>query len=347
MPFRHVPHPPKIRHVSSLGTQSGWKGDQISETDVCLVAPRNIFHQLLRDPEAIESSNAHDIKQNIETHLEVGPGFCIFRGIDLQGLNEVEISTAIQRFSRLVGTALSQTKHGNFLGRVEDIGFNLKNRLARGHQTNAPLLFHSDRCDRTVLLCVRSASSGGENQIVSSIELAKDCLSGRPDLARRLFEPFTWDNRGEQRPGVPLFTHHPVLSQEGEVFVARYLRRFIEDAQTIAGVTPLDEVGRQALDFLDELLAQKGRAFDFKLGCGDIVIINNLVTLHARKSFQDNGAEGERRLLLRVWLSHSSSRPLPDSYGELFGATEPGGVRGGVWPLDRVFDINADLIEII
>jgi Taurine catabolism dioxygenase TauD, TfdA family len=73
-------------------------------------------------------------------------------------------------------------------------------------------------------------------------------------------------------------------------------------------------------------------ALEMPFNPGDVQIINNNVVFHARKAFRDHPDPERRRLLLRVWLAHASSRPLPQSFADLYGATDAGTYRGGVWP---------------
>ena len=46
-------------------------------------------------------------------------------------------------------------------------------------------------------------------------------------------------------------------------------------------------------------------------------------------SLQDVEEIGERRHLLRLWLSHPDCRPLPEEYAEFWESTVPG-ARGGI-----------------
>jgi hypothetical protein len=80
---------------------------------------------------------------------------------------------------------------------------------------------------------------------------------------------------------------------------------------------------------------------DMSFRPGDVQIINNNVVLHSRTAFVDHQDVGGRRLLLRVWTSHRSSRPLPKAFGDLYGLVDAGVYRGGVWP-DGVFPTDAE-----
>ena len=67
----------------------------------------------------------------------------------------------------------------------------LPNKIrARGPNTNRQLSFHTDRCDVIEFLCLRSTKSGGENQIVSSLEVERIIQAERPDLHETLYSNF-------------------------------------------------------------------------------------------------------------------------------------------------------------
>ena len=59
---------------------------------------------------------------------------------------------------------------------------------------------------------------------------------------------------------------------------------------------------------------------------GDIQLLNNYTTLHARTSYEDDPAY--KRLLLRQWLNVPGGRPLLPAVADRLGT----GPRGGVNP---------------
>jgi len=52
-------------------------------------------------------------------------------------------------------------------------------------------------------------------------------------------------------------------------------------------------------------------------------------TLHSRDAYVDDGTS--RRLLYRIWRAGEKSPALSSHFRELFGRTEAGAYRGGVW----------------
>lgn len=68
---------------------------------------------------------------------------------------------------------------------------------------------------------------------------------------------------------------------------------------------------------------------DYYLQPGDIQLLNNTTQQHRRSSFVDYEDVDKRRHLLRLWVSPTDNRPLPEEYAELWNNTVPG-ERGGI-----------------
>jgi hypothetical protein len=275
---------------------------------------------------------ARDVQVEIERRLEGELGFCVIKGLR-PAENDDTDAAAILLLSLLLGTPVSQTRRLDFIGRVEDLGLEATDPRTRGHQTSAELAFHCDRADRLVLYCIRPAMAGGHSRLVSMISAAEIMEAEYPDLAGRLFREVPQDMRVESGAGDLAWCALPVFARDDGAFVGRYLRRFIMDSQMHPAAPRLDEKMLTALAQLDEILSRPGQAVQMALAAGDVQIINNNVVLHARTAFVDDREEKQRRLLLRVWLSHRSSRPLPATFKSLYGNTAAGSYRGGVWPV--------------
>ena len=110
-------------------------------------------------------------------------------------------------------------------------------------------------------------------------------------------------------------------------FTTQYSRTFVESAPSVPGVPPLSPQQVEALDLLHEIGEEICVQGYFEPG--DMQFINNHVVYHARGAYEDDEA-GHDRLLYRLWLSMPDSRPLPEGHAVLWGATEPGALRGGI-----------------
>ncbi len=89
----------------------------------------------------------------------------------------------------------------------------------------------------------------------------------------------------------------------------------------------MSEAQWEALDLLHELGHELCLTHRFQPG--DIQYLNNHILYHGRTAYED-GAEGGRRLLYRIWISMANSRPRPAGLGALLGDTGGGVVGGGI-----------------
>ena len=87
---------------------------------------------------------------------------------------------------------------------------------------------------------------------------------------------------------------------------------------------------REALDFLEAVAAEPGMGHRFIQRPGDLLFLNNWVTLHRRTEFEDHPEPERKRHILRIWLSVPNSRPLDPLFLENYGAVEAGALRGGM-----------------
>jgi hypothetical protein len=259
--------------------------------------------------------------------LEHGPGLVWLRGIlpgDVDAARE-----AFEDFTSSLGTPLSQDRSGRRMLEVRDHGFAAGDPRFRGPHSRRALSFHTDRCDVIAFACVRPASVGGQTQVLASRQLRDRFRQAHPDLWPALQEPFVYrrhsidpDNPARS-VAVPLFTEH-----DGR-FAASYLRVLIDRADADPELPSLRPEQRRALDALDALAQRPGLSARFSLAAGDVLLVNNWVTMHRRTSFEDApGAPG--RLLWRTWLSMPDSRAIHPQFADHFGATAAGAVRGGI-----------------
>jgi alpha-ketoglutarate-dependent taurine dioxygenase len=118
----------------------------------------------------------------------------------------------------------------------------------------------------------------------------------------------------------------PVFALADGHFTTHYSRTYVEAGQKVASVPRMSAKQWEALDLLAELGHELGLTHKFQPG--DIQYLNNHILYHGRTAYQD-GTAGHR-LLYRVWISMTNSRPLPASHAVLFGATGAGQLRGGI-----------------
>ena len=266
----------------------------------------------------------------IGNDLIEGRGFCLLRGLPVERWSIREAATAYFGIGTYLGSARSQNADGHVLGHVRDLGRDaVQDPTARVYQTRERQTFHTDSCDVVGLLCLRTARSGGESALVSSMTIYNEMYKRRPDLLARLFEPFATDRRGEVPAGCKPYFRIPVYNFHQGYLSAIYARRYIDSASRFDEVPELTGQQRAALDMFDALANDPDIHLTMAFRPGDIQFVHNHTILHDRTAFEDWAEPDRRRHLLRLWLAIPGARPLPAVYAERYGQVTIGD-RGGI-----------------
>ena len=131
----------------------------------------------------------------------------------------------------------------------------------------------------------------------------------------------------------PVNTRHPHVSPRPIILVVALLSSLgsvSAFAQAAPSAPPASKTAAQdeALDLLAEVAEEL--CYEMPLRPGDLQLLNSHVTYHARTAYEDDAANGQDRLLYRLWLSMPNSRALPRGFEVLWGRIEAGALRGGV-----------------
>ncbi len=277
--------------------------------------------------------------------LESGRGLVTLRGLPVEAYDGEQLRRIFSGIGSHLGTPVSQSVGGEMMAEIRaeagDVGAR-RGRLdpdaggeaflssrARVH-TSGGLRFHTDRTDVVALLCVRQAASGGVSKVVSAVAIHNTMLARRPDLLELLFADYPRSRFGEESTGIDDYYQLPVFALRGGHFTSHYSRTYIEAAQRMPAAPKLTSEQWQAMDLLHALGDEL--CFETVLRPGDMQFLNNHVIYHAREPYEDGADTGLGRLLYRLWLSVPNSRPLPKTHRVLWGATDAGALRGGIWP---------------
>ncbi|MCB9922883.1 MAG: TauD/TfdA family dioxygenase [Planctomycetaceae bacterium] len=267
---------------------------------------------------------------SIQHSLEHGAGAAMIRGLPLERYTEKQATRIFWGLTSHVGTAVSQSPAGERVFPVRDEGYAESDPKARGPSSRKRLSFHTDRCDVISFLCIRQAESGGENYLVSSVAIYNAMLEQRPDLVEVLMEPYRYQRHNVDTGNVLPYYEQPIFSIHEGHFAANLLRVLIERAYSAPDAPAMSDLQREALDYIEKLAEDPSMHVSFRQQPGDIVLLNNWVTLHRRSEFVDHIEPAKKRLLLRIWLSVPNSRPLDPRFAGSYGATEAGAIRGGM-----------------
>ncbi|WP_144630078.1 TauD/TfdA family dioxygenase [Bordetella genomosp. 13] len=258
-------------------------------------------------------------------------GMCLVKGFPVDEWTEEESRLAYWGMGLYMGVGRTQNRASQVMNDVRNEGGEYKVKGGRGYNTNAGLDFHQDSCDVVALLCRRTAKSGGQSKVVSSMALRDEVQRRRPDLIPVLQGTFFHSYQSTNDPSQPPFYRCPIFGSHPEYFSARTNRK-----NTVAAQRDFPEVPRltaqqeEALDLLDELLPSELLCYSMELERGDMQLLNNYVTLHSRTPFEDFEDPDLKRHLFRLWLAVPTSQPLPDDWAEYYGDSRAGAVRGGV-----------------
>lgn len=278
--------------------------------------------------------------QDVSAELEDGRGAVRLRGLPVECYTEDELRRIFWGIGQHLGTPVFQSRNAEIMGEVRDEtrdaapsfvalepGKVVSSR-ARA-RSSGPLRFHTDRCDVIALFCVRNGIAGGVSKLASIPMIHNEMLRRRPDLLEELFGDY-WRSRPKDEDGAhaePYFAL-PVFGVRERQITSQYSRTYVEQAQEFAGVPRLRKAQDEALDLLAEIAEEVCLYSAFE--AGDIQLLNNHVVYHGRTAYEDDVATGQRRLLLRLWLSVPNSRALPEGFEVLWGSGAAGVLRGGV-----------------
>jgi len=230
--------------------------------------------------------------------------------------------------SRSLGALLPQSRANEVLALIQDQGADYHSPHTRGHQTNAELAFHSDRCDLNVILYVRTAAEGGELSLVSYSD-AGDALIARDQSSfALLLDNFPFDGRDdrifEDRP----WYLRPILWRSSAGLRGHYIRRFIADSVRHSDCPRLSEPQQTALDAFDASIEELRAPRTYRPQPGELLLMDSYRVMHARRSFTNIPA-GPGRLAMRTWVASFASEQLPEFMLPLTGAVAAGAFRGG------------------
>jgi hypothetical protein len=267
--------------------------------------------------------------EELKTTLLAGLGFEVIRGLPVARYSQEFAATIFCGVGAHLGSARSQNAAGHILGHVRDTGADARDPNTRIYQTSERQTFHTDSADVVGLLCIREAMEGGDSLLVSTTTIYNEMFDRRPDLAALLFEPIATDRRGEVPENEKPYLEIPVLNWHAGFLTGFYQRQYIDSAQRFPDAPRLTPAHVEALDLFDALANDPTLHFGMRLQPGDMQFVYNHALLHDRTGFRDWPDAGQKRHLLRLWLSMEGDRPLPDCFKQRYGSIEIGN-RGGI-----------------
>jgi hypothetical protein len=270
--------------------------------------------------------------EDVRMELSNGRGIVMLQNFPVHQFDDLGRAIAYLGLGSYLGKTTSQNGEGHILGHVKDLGGDYFDPVVRAYKTKAGMQFHTDSCDYVGLLCLRTARSGGESMVCSSVTVYNRMLERWPDLVEVLTQDFYRSRFGETNPGELPYYKHPMFSFHEGYFCALGPGFTLEKAQALPGVPPFTAAQKEAIRRYRETAAEC--AADIPFTPGDIQLLNNFVTLHARRGYEDWPEVADRRHLLRLWLADAKGRPvLPELRTGEYGGVVLEGVEPNA-PLD-------------
>jgi len=217
------------------------------------------------------------------------------------------------------------------MGHVCNIGHDVHRPITRVYATPLAQPWHNDSADVVGLLCLKQAKEGGLSSWASSISIHNEMLKhGRKDLVEELTKPIWWiDRKGEIPAGKAEAYQQPIFQYHDGYLSVNHIGTYYHLAQRHSWVPRLTALQKEALAVFAALASSDELRMESLLQPGDIQLLNNVTQQHQRSSFVDHDNLAERRHLLRLWISPTENRPLPEEYTNLWNSTIPG-ERGGI-----------------
>jgi hypothetical protein len=263
--------------------------------------------------------------------VENGRGFVLVRGIPRSRYSDEECELIYWGLGVHLGTPVSQNARGHLLGHVRDEGRTIADPNARAYQTRMRMDFHTDLMPVDVLglFCMRRAKSGGESKVVSALTIHDVLRDERPDLLEALYGTFHLDWRGEEPEGEAPFFSLPMFSERDGCVTTRICSLAYYKSAARFGAeyapTPLQV---EALEKVQEIANRPQLMLSMDFEEGDIQLLNNHTTLHARTAYEDFDEPRLQRHLLRMWIAVADAkrRPLAASLADRYRWVQRGGI---------------------
>ena len=325
----------------SLGDVESWSY-RLTDGDCAeLISATDAIRRKDIAPEHVNRSNftlqgLADILGEVRRELLDGRGMVMLQGFPADTLDPLGRAIAYLGLGAYLGRPMSQNMQGHILGHVKDLGGDYSDPTTRGYLTRAELRFHADGCDYVGLLCVNAPMAGGESRVASSVRVYNRILETRPDLVAVLSQDFYRSRKGDYNPGEDPWYKQPMFCFTDGWFSATGAGSAIEKAQGLPGVPPLTREQQEAITVYRQTVDECAADIPFKPG--DIQFLNNYVTLHSRRSYEDWPDRQRKRHLLRLWLADAEGRrPIPKAQQEGY---EGSGVLAAGVELNAPLDVS-------
>lgn len=308
--------------TNGISDERSWRASTIDDTaawyyplsEECLSSFKPLIRDTRHHPGPIteisrptsSSNGCAESLQPVLDALNSGRGFAIVQRVPIEQDSMEEAMSMYWLIGQYLGNPMEQNIEGTLLYDVRDTGQNVA-QGARFSVTNAESSFHNDNSfgeplpDVVGLLCLHTARSGGQSQLISGYALHNELLENCPNVLETLYQLFCFDRRGQFKAGEPPTSEFPIFQWSGDELTLRYLHYYIQVGHERAGKR-LTKDQRKALEVVEELLSRADFRVEFNLQPGQMLFTNNRWILHNRTAFEDYTEPERRRHYVRLWL---------------------------------------------
>ncbi|MCK9513215.1 MAG: TauD/TfdA family dioxygenase [Pigmentiphaga sp.] len=257
----------------------------------------------------------------LRRELRDGSGFALIKGVPVDDYSEIDLRRIFLGIASHLGTSVSQSFRGDYLGDVMDYR---EPGNERPYRRGGLLEMHRDPCDIVGLFCFRQARHGGLSRVASAAQVFNIFLAERPDLLEPLLDGFrlyiTRDDRSGDSPvtpRIPVFT----LDPDG-LLHCTYIAELAASGVEKGGESWAPRA-REALEVFEAIANRDDVHLDMAIERGDMQFLNNRTTVHGRTDYEDWPEAHRRRLMFRVWLMCPEwPQPATSVNRLLFGKTD-------------------------
>lgn len=233
--------------------------------------------------------------------LHSGRGFVLLTGIDVEKYSEDVLRQIFVGIGAHLGTSVSQSHRGDYLGDVID---RAEAGNERPYRRGGTISMHRDPSDIVGLFCNRNAKEGGLSRVASAATVWNAFLAERPELLQPLIDGFHFYRPTADRGAAPALTPTklPVFAEDGDGQLhCSYIPELIRGASK-HGAGELDARAVEALDFFEAVANREGIFLDMEFHPGDMQFLNDRTTVHGRTDYRDWPEMERKRHLFRLWL---------------------------------------------
>lgn len=297
-----------------------WRQDDVHESDWRLpisAAALSEIEQVI----AILRANPMDIRalclddypleacralvRQVRSVLDEGVGMAVLGRLPVERHDKSSLTAIYWLLSSMIARPVAQSFDGRLLYDVWDTGKKTDTRV-RADLTNQEISWHSDYGFNYPppylgLLVLRVAKEGGLSKAASMMTVHNVLKERRPDLLRRLYEPFHWNRQGEHPDGDALTHFYPIFQYRDGVVRSRFNPALVTKGYELVGLK-LDELGLEALREAARIMSDEAHHIAFTLEAGEIQYVNNFRLAHLRTDYVDFDEPDLKRHLVRIFL---------------------------------------------